>query len=87
MSVGTLLDTTSSGAADAELGQIVGANMLREKLEFLLQIVEQWIAGGGLGCSKTDNTGMQWQGLWVKDHAKKVDWVTVGRWGGDDNRA
>lgn len=88
------IDTLLEAAArpdtdDNRLGEMVRANMFRQKLEFLLQIVQQWIAGGGLGCSTGDPSTdqMQWTGLWAKDHAKKVDWVTVGRYGGDTMNA
>merc|ERR1712070_1216720 len=48
--------------------RIIRANQLHEKLDFVLQVVEQW----------------EWMGLAVRDGAKKVDRVTVGRYGGDD---
>lgn len=60
--------------------------MVEEKLVFLLQILDQWIEGGGLGCARFDEK-LQWQGLWVQEHARKIDWVTVGRLGGDDIKA
>jgi len=61
--------------------------MFRQKLEFLLQVVNQWIAGGGLGCMLPGEEQLQWTGSWVKDHAKKIDWITVGRHGGDEVKA
>jgi len=86
-SVETLLTASRSSSGSSALTEIVRANMFEEKLEFLLRIVDQWIDGGGLGCSGNTHEQLQWDGLWVKDHAKKVDWVTVGRYGGDEMRA
>lgn len=63
--------------------QLVRANMLEEKLEFLVRVVDQWTTAGGIGCSQSGDEQLRWDGLWVKDHAKKVDWITVGRFGGD----
>jgi len=85
--VETLLTASRSESGASALTEIVRANMFEEKLRFLLQIVDQWIGGGGLGCSRVGDEQLQWNGLWVKDHAKKVDWVTVGRYGGDELRA
>lgn len=67
---------------------VVRANMFEQKLEFLLMVLDQWLEGGGLGRSLSGSSEpLQWDGLWVKDHAKKVDWVTVGRYGGDEVKA
>ena len=85
--VATLLDASRSTSDDPSLGALVEANMFRQKLEFLLQVVDQWRAGGGLGCSISGDEQLQWTGSWVKDHAKKVDWITVGRYGGDEIKA
>lgn len=65
--------------------RIVRANQLQEKLTFVLDTVEQWISCGGLGCTNADEK-LYWEGLVVKDCARKVDRVTVGRSGGDDIR-
>lgn len=66
-----------------ETSELLKANMLEEKLKFLLQTVEQWLSGGGLGCSGPNDERLKWSGLWVQGQNKKVDWVTVGRRGGD----
>lgn len=79
--VETLLSAARSGKST--LSEISKANMFEEKLQFLLQIVNQWIGGGGLGCAQPSDEQLHWTGLWVKDHSKKVDWITVGRRGGD----
>lgn len=76
----------SQAGSDDDFANIVRANMFEEKLEFLLQVLDQWLDGQGLGCAGSGNERLQWTGLWAKDHAKKVDWVTVGRFGGDEVR-
>ena len=65
------------------------ANALSEKLQFVLRIIGQWVANGGLGKLDEDNAfggglGMRWTGAAVGEGAKKVDLVSVGRRGGDD---
>lgn len=59
---------------------------MAEKLKFVLEVVSQWIGNGGLGKLDEDNGSekLYWEGLCVKDGARKVDRVTVGRYGGDE---
>jgi serine/threonine protein kinase len=71
--------------------RLVRANHIAEKLAFVRDVVAQWIANSGLGRLDGDDDddgdaarGISWEGLTVKDNAKKVDRVTVGRYGGDD---
>ena len=66
---------------------MVEANMVEEKMQLLLQILDQWISGGGLGRTGVEEERLQWQGSWVNEHARKIDWVTVGRLGGDEVRS
>lgn len=62
---------------------------MTEKLNFVLEVVKQWITNGGLGRLSDDEDGkggekLYWEGLMVKEGgARKVDRVTVGRFGGD----
>jgi len=71
--------------------RVVKANALADKLAFVLRIVEQWIANAGLGKLDEDVDEVErgtrgklyWEGLMVKDGSRKVDRVTVGRYGGD----
>lgn len=67
--------------------RIVKANALSDKLAFVLSAVEQWSRNGGLGHLDEDHDSqgqrLYWEGLTVQDQAKKVDRVTVGRYGGD----
>jgi myosin-1 len=87
--VHALLYGSQPGRGRRSFADVVNANMFEQKLEFLLSVMEQWVEGGGLGCIRgRTGTGefdrLQWQGLWVKEHARKMDWVTVGKLGGDE---
>lgn len=68
--------------------RIVKANALAEKLAFVRDVVTQWTRNGGLGCLDEDAGGkgerLYWEGLCVRDGAKKMDRVTVGKYGGDE---
>jgi hypothetical protein len=70
-------------------GRVVKANALAEKLGFVLQVVENWVRNRGLGRLDEDEDvesegKLYWEGLMVKDGgARKMDRVTVGRFGGD----
>ena len=72
--------------------RIVKANAVVEKLKFISDVVRQWIDNGGIGrfdededCRETSRgEKLYWEGLLVKDIARKYDRVTVGRYGGDD---
>lgn len=81
------LQAANSDPSTSELASIVSANMFQDKVEFLIRIVSQWIDGGGLGCSREGEPKLEWEGLSVKDHAKKLAWTTVGRRGGDEMKA
>ncbi|TKA83890.1 hypothetical protein B0A55_00103 [Friedmanniomyces simplex] len=66
--------------------RVVRANGLEGKLTFVGRVVEQWCRNGGLGRldegGKED--GLAWEGGMVREGARKVDRVTVGRLGGDE---
>ncbi|PPJ58480.1 hypothetical protein CBER1_05618 [Cercospora berteroae] len=68
--------------------RIVKANQLSAKLNFIQEVVSQWIDNNGLGRLDEDQGGakLAWEGLTVKENKTKVDRVTVGRYGGDDVR-
>lgn len=61
------------------------ANFFRKKLRFIIDVVDEWTAGGGLGCSNDGAQRPKWDGPHLED-GKKQDWVTVGRHGGDATR-
>lgn len=85
-SIHALLYGSQSGRGQKSFAEIIKANMVEQKLAFVLDVLDQWIKGGGLGRTATDER-LQWQGLWVNDHVRKIDWNTVGRLGGDDVEA
>jgi myosin I len=59
------------------------ANMLKQKLKLVMQVVGQWVEGGGLGCTPDGEVQkVQWEGPQL-DEGKKEEWTTVGRFGGD----
>ena len=68
----------------------VKANAMGEKLSFVLRVVEQWVGNGGLGRLDEDDgamatgKGLLWEGIGVREGAKKSDRITVGRHGGDE---
>jgi hypothetical protein len=75
----------------------VRANAIKDKLEFVLEVVEQWVSNGGLGRMDEDsdiNEGvrlddrvkkLRWTGAAAKETAKekKPERATVGRTWGD----
>lgn len=59
------------------------ANMLRQKLRYVTTVVDQWVAGNGLGCTPCgDVQRVTWTGPQL-DEGKKEEWTTVGKFGGD----
>lgn len=68
------------------IARIVKANDLARKLGFVAEVVGQWIGNQGLGRLDFDVGGekLYWEGMMVKDQARKTDRVTVGRLGGDE---
>jgi myosin I len=63
---------------------VVEVNRLKEKLLYIVRILDQWVAAGGLGCLADDSKRLQWDGAQVIEDGKRVEFVTVGRYGGDD---
>lgn len=65
------------------------SNKLAEKLDFIHEMVSQWIEHGGLGRMDEDEGGekLRWGGPSIKECARKPDSITVGRYGGDVGRA
>ena len=64
---------------------VVNANEVKEKLSWIRAVVGCWIKNRGLG--RTGEEKLGWSGLQEKRDDKKVklQWVTVGRLGGDDD--
>jgi hypothetical protein len=70
---------------------VPAANDFRRKIEFINQIISEWIKNGGMGRNPTDPENRpRWLGyrecVNVKTPYKHV-WATVGASGGDDRRA
>lgn len=68
--------------------RVVRANDLEVKLKFVASVVGQWISNGGLGRLDGDEgigrgEKLVWEGMMVREQARKVERVTVGRLGGD----
>jgi hypothetical protein len=67
-----------------EVQDLMKANMFAEKLDYIAKVVALYISGGGLGCKPTLKHWPKWNGHHLEDAGgKKVDWITVGRFGGD----
>jgi myosin I len=63
------------------------ANLLEEKVRFIAGVANLWVEGGGLGCRPSDAEWPRWLGPHLEDAGgKKIDWITVGRFGGDLER-
>lgn len=71
---------------DPELQDIPAANDFRRKVEFIKNVVKEWVANGGLGNSSMKReTRLRWTGHREIVHSTapvKHVWVTIGaRWG------
>ncbi|KAG6010652.1 hypothetical protein E4U21_005150 [Claviceps maximensis] len=71
---------------DAELQGIPAANDFRRKIEFIRNVVKEWVTNGGLGnSSMSRETRLRWTGyreLVNTTIPQKHVWVTIGaRWG------
>lgn len=76
-----------SGAETMSYRDITQANCLSKKLQFIGQVVSEWLKAGGLGCLTNEalQKPLAYDGPQIED-GKRQDWVTVGRYGGDDPR-
>lgn len=71
---------------DPELQGIPNANDFRRKINFIKNVVKEWVTNGGLGNSSMGrDTRLRWTGYREVIHAgapQKHVWVTIGaRWG------
>ncbi|KAM0245401.1 hypothetical protein ACHAQJ_010578 [Trichoderma viride] len=71
---------------DPELQGIPAANDFRRKVEFIKNVVREWVSNGGLGNSSMERESrLRWTGYRETVHAtapQKHVWVTIGaRWG------
>ncbi|KAJ4382897.1 class II myosin [Didymella sp. IMI 355093] len=71
------------GSADRADGykEVTQGNHLREKIEFIYAVVEEWVREGGLGCL-VEPKEYSWTGPQLEE-TKRLDWASVGRFGGD----
>lgn len=83
-----LVHTLLFGTADEAVAYraVTEANLLPEKLRFIIKLMNEWVGSGGLGCLSPEAQRMKWEGPQVFDNKKNDEWVTVGRFGGDDPR-
>ena len=81
-----LKDILSESAGVFEM-QVVKSNEVKEKLSWIRAVVGCWIKEGGLGRMGDEKLG--WSGLQERreDKKTKLQWVTVGRPGGDGDVA
>jgi myosin I len=82
-SISGLLYGTADGGSN--IVATTEANLFQNKLKFIIDVMDEWISGGGLGCSTDGPLKPKWEGPHLED-GKKQDWVTVGRHGGDTAR-
>jgi len=63
--------------------EIVKTNQVREKLSWVRAVIGCWLKEGGVGRMGEEKLG--WSGLQERrdDRGTKLQWVTVGRFGGD----
>lgn len=71
------------GALRSNEEEVVRSNEIREKLQWIRAVLSIWIREGGVGCMGEEKLG--WSGLQEKRDDKKsyMQWVTVGKLGGD----
>jgi hypothetical protein len=67
-----------------EIKELMAANLLSQKLEYISKVLALYLGGGGLGCKPVLKHWPKWSGPHLEDAGgNKVDWITVGRFGGD----
>jgi myosin-1 len=68
---------------------ITEANLFRRKLQYVVDVLAQWGAGGGLGCMPEGVQRILWDGPLLEEmhNGKKEEWITVGKFGGDGPRS
>jgi myosin-1 len=61
--------------------EVTEGNRLREKIELIFEVVTEWVREGGLGCL-VEPKAYSWTGPRLEE-SKRLDWASVGRFGGD----
>lgn len=79
----SLLDVMKGAGLRTNEAEIVQSNEIREKLQWIRGVLSIWIREGGVGFMGEEKLG--WSGLQERRDDKKVcmQWVTVGKVGGD----
>lgn len=96
----TMSNTTSAAASQSgryrpaipkELHGIPDANDFRHKIQFMYQVVHEWVNNSGMGRSDMSREGrLKWDGCRQTKHIECVTkqvWVTVGARGEDSRHA
>ncbi|KAF2798632.1 kinase-like protein [Melanomma pulvis-pyrius CBS 109.77] len=79
-----LTSKSTSSSSEIDVLALTAANALPDKLRFIIKVIGYWISGGGLGCKPAGTKWLVWEGTTLNDAGgSKLDWVTVGRFGGD----
>lgn len=78
-----LIDIQQTSALRRSEVEIIRTNEVQEKLDWIRAVIGCWIKEGGLGWTGEERLG--WSGLQERREDKKIklQWVTVGRPGGD----
>ena len=78
----SLADLMSDVVSPSE-GDVVRANEVKEKVSWIRAVIGCWVKEGGIGRMGEEKLG--WSGLQERrdDRKTKLQWVTVGRLGGD----
>ncbi|EAT91458.2 hypothetical protein SNOG_01809 [Parastagonospora nodorum SN15] len=80
-----LTSKSSTSSNETNVIALTAANALPDKLRFVVELVGHWISGGGLGCKPAGTEWAVWEGTTLEYAGEsKSDWVTVGRFGGDE---
>jgi myosin-1 len=61
--------------------EVTRGNHLRMKIELIYEVVAEWVREGGLGCL-VEPKAYSWTGPRLEE-SKRLDWASVGRFGGD----
>ncbi|EON64246.1 PLK protein kinase [Coniosporium apollinis CBS 100218] len=74
-----LVHTLLFGTADEAVAYraVTEANLLPEKLRFIIKLMNEWVGCGGLGCLSPEAQRMKWEGPQVFDKKKNDEWVTA----------
>jgi hypothetical protein len=85
---GPIISLLYMAGGEEDLVEVAEVNLLGNKLRFVMEVVSEWIAGGGLGCCAEGVQRTKWDGPQQQEGSgRKEEWITVGRFGGDAARS